>query len=335
MANSISQFISEVRRTRNEELANKLSAALPYMQYEIERQRTQKAYDEQLGRYKTDLGMQITDPDLRHTFENSSYQTMEGAQLGFENAMNQQKYKSLSNSVRNAYQNILDPSDMTRLEDAIASSTNAAELDNNLKVILGTASGTVETVNPKAQELLNPDFYAKYQQYVQAGNHPASALVQAKQEQDEATDRRALSARARYSGGGGGGGGGQQQGQQGMAVTNNYRQQRDKVVKTDQRGTYVYQYRNGELLRIPAIVGNDERLYLVGANGRYEANPHHFTEPPRGNITAREISPQRVDRWNNENRGHNVPRERGTQGGQNRRVIGYDVNTGNPIYEGN
>lgn len=346
MANSLSQFIGEIRKSRNDELAQMLSSALPFMQYEIEQERNRKQYSEQLGRYRTDLSKAITDPDLRGEFDGMAYETMEGAQLGFANIMNKQKYRGYGQSVLNSYKSILDPEDLAKVEAAISSSQNPEELDGQVKAILSTAKATPAVVNRQAEATLNPEALANYQQLVSSGVNPASALVQASQQQETnvGIERNAAANQAeldfnRRNGllNTGRGRSGtregtpsetQDEGPGQMKVNDSYRRQREAVTRERNGKKYVYmRFDNGQEAWVEATIGNDERLYLVGERGNYPANPYQFTTPPRGMVVLPTLEKSRIDKWNSGGTQDRPDQE--SQGA----IIGIDAD-GNPIYSG-
>ena len=343
MPNSLSQFIGEIRKSRDAELAQMLSGALPFMQYEIEQERNRNQYSEQLGRYRTDLSKAITDPDLRGEFDGMAYETMEGAQLGFTNIMNKQKYRGYSQSVLNSYKSILDPEDMAKVEAAIGSSQNPEELDGQVKAILSTAKATPAVVNRQAEATLNPEALANYQQLVSSGVNPASALVQASQQQETnvGIEKGILTAQAvldfnlRNGIGRGGGRGrvtedsdGTQNETANMKVNDSYRRQRDAVVRDRNGRKYVYMsFPDGSEGWAEVAIGNDERLYILGERGKYAANPYQFTAPPRGRVINNYVIKSRIDQWNS-----GGTQEQTNQDGQGT-LMGIDAD-GNPIYSG-
>ena len=113
-----------------------------------------------------------------------------------------------------------------------------------------------------------------------------------------------------------------------MKVNDSYRRQRNAITRDRNGKKYVYmRFDNGQEAWVEAMIGNDERLYLVGERGNYPANPYQFTTPPRGLVVPATLEKSRIDEWNNG----------GTQDQSNQdrqgTLWGIDLD-GNPIYSG-
>lgn len=140
MAGTLSQFIGEIRQRRDQELAQKLQAIVPYMQYEVAKQREQKEYNERLDKYRGDLRQQITNPDLQAAWDQQAptIQTTEGLQGLFGQTMTRQKTIDYGSGLSKIYQEAWkdEPEIYNRLVDSLPSMQSPEEI-NAMATTLG------------------------------------------------------------------------------------------------------------------------------------------------------------------------------------------------------
>lgn len=83
MAETLSQYIDEIRRRRDLEFSQQMEAVLPMLEADIQRGKQEAEYQKQLGQYRTDLSLMLPEGDERNTFMATPFHTVEGMTSNF------------------------------------------------------------------------------------------------------------------------------------------------------------------------------------------------------------------------------------------------------------
>ena len=304
MANTLSQYIGQIIDRRNQELQQRLAPLIPLLQAdlaetkrmgEIERIKgdMQKymtaAYGEEAGQAFSTGAADLTTAESLVSWQKTFERRQETAATAKEYiSMLRARGVPISQEKEQQYMSIQDP----------------AVLKTSITMDIDDAPMTDAAADGAALTNLRPAFKKKYDDFVAGGTARPTAYVEAFYQQELAEHK----ATHPPSGGGGGyvGVSGGNNDAKLPDVTNPYREKRDEVFSPDTVSStdgkishdgYVVMSINGKDTALPAVIGNDERLYLVGERGMYAIQPGRCKNPDKASIKVI-ATRAHVDRWN-------------------------------------
>ena len=288
MANTLSQYIGQIIDRRNQELQQRLAPLIPLLQAdlaeekkrgEVEQMRGEiqkymtAAYGEEAGQAFSAGAADLTTAESlvswQKTFE-SRQQTAATAKEYI--SMLRARGVPISQEKEQQYMSIQDP----------------AVLKTSITMDIDDAPMTDAAADGAALTNLRPAFKKKYDDLVAGGTAHPTAYVEAFYQQELAEHKA-----THPPSGGGSGGGGQQQ--EIYSVTEETKKAINRVYYTDSIGRWVKMVVNGDIYKIPATVGSDGRLYVVGEQGTYLINPSNCHDPSAQYIEM--ASAKFVDRY--------------------------------------
>jgi hypothetical protein len=276
MAQTLSQYIGAIRQNRDNEMAQKLQSLLPLLQQKqaMEKQEAEKTKqrEETMGYLGTVMGKYGYQPEEITQFK-AETAAMPTEQLG--------SYFNMYHSGRTAKQ------------DLNTWGINAEGMDLN-------QVGKLHDYTSKAIQL-GDEALAEYKKSIEAKEAPevafakASGLVAQQAAQAKRNEYLFQQANKKFAPKSGGGTGG---GTNGMDVNEQYRVKVKNTLRTDADGSWVSMYHGDKLRKLPAKVGKDGRLYIIGEKGTYEANPFDYPDYDKNNKPEGVIIKSFVDKWN-------------------------------------
>lgn len=306
MANTLSQYIGQIIDRRNQELQQRLAPLIPLLQAdlaetkakaEIERQKQLRIAD-----YGTMADQSFGEGSSAEWLERAKqYQTPEGADAGWKLFASEKGQAKEGIDYGNLLRSFGVPEDkITEAVGKLGSIESEAGRELIMKEYLQFANTGIEQARNTAQRV-SPEYAADFEKNLAETDDVDKAI-------GFANKRQALRD-AKPTGGGGGGYGGVPGGNNDAKlpdVTNPYREKRDEVFSPDTVSSkdgkishdgYVVMSISGKDTALPAVIGSDERLYLVGEQGMYAIQPGRCKKPDKESIKAIATKAQ-VDRWN-------------------------------------
>lgn len=297
MANTLSQYIGQIIDRRNQELQQRLAPLIPLLQAdlaeekkrgEVEQMRGEiqkymtAAYGEEAGQAFSTGAADLTTAESLVSWQKTFESRQETAATAKEYiSMLRARGVPISQEKEQQYMSIQDP----------------AVLKTSITMDIDGAPMTDAAADGAALTNLRPAFKKKYDDLVAGGTAHPTAYVEAFYQQELAEHK----ATHPPSGGGGGRGsnnGGGQQAEQ-YSSTEEIKKQIANVYYVEKGGGYVKQYgANGGILKIPATVGSDGRLYVKGNKGVYLVHPSNYIPSTETSNSITLISRGTVDIWN-------------------------------------
>lgn len=295
MANTLSQYIGQIIDRRNQELHQRLAPLIPLLQADLAETKRKAEIERQKQLRISDYGAMIGsnfDEETSAEFLQGvgAIQTTEGVDAYYKQFTNRKQLgKEIDNRVAVLRQMGLPDELLTEAEQAMSSVDDPASMDKISAMFAEKTNYSIEKLRDNAQmrgAKFGSDFEDGLKLY---DNDPQAAVGYA---MDKEAAREAAS-RPR-GGGGGSGGGGVQQGEI-YSVTEETKKAINRTYFTDSKGQWVKMVMNGNVYKVPATVGSDGRLYVVGEQGTYLINPSNCSAP---STTAKfQASPKFVDRY--------------------------------------
>lgn len=313
MANTLSQYIGQIIDRRNQELQQRLAPLIPLLQADLAETRRKAEIERQKQLRISDYGKlaaQSFDAEQEWLDAVAQVQTAEGVDATWKSFAAQKALGfEVGNRISVLRQMGLPEDKLAQAQQAMAGLTDTASMDK-------VASFFIPHTKQSEEELRN----AIQRQSAQGGKDFEQGLklygdpdMAAGFASDQQARREAYSHRS---------------GSRSLAsgnndkddlpkVTEHYRVKRDKVFGTelakendetaDIANGYVVMMISGKKTAVPATIGRDERLYLVGEEGLYHIDPGRCLEDKDYIRHARK---DQVDRWNT---GKSAPQKQSTQ----------------------
>lgn len=292
--NSLSQYIGKIIEHRNAELQQRLAPVVQLIDEQIRQKKAKEQYAEQMKQRSGDLynmaeTMYGEGAGNEFSQQTTNLQTMEGVDYAWKNFAWQKEGQKEIGDYANILKSVGVPDDKVAEAQQQMSAQTTPEGRKAIYLSYGKFSTESAEELDKKAKLQGPDFYATYKASMTTTNDPYLAFGSATQRQNEI---QAAQSRARSYSGSGGGGGGTTPGK--AKVTDEYRSQVKKVYNGKK---YVYiTGNNGEIVKAPAKLDSEGRLYLEGEQGSYEVNPYDCLSL-NDNVNRYIIKKSDVDRW--------------------------------------
>lgn len=283
MANTLSQYIGQIIDRRNQELQQRLAPLIPLLQAdlaetkaraEIERQKQLRIAD-----YGTMADQSFGEGSSAEWLERAKqYQTPEGADAGWKLFASEKGQAKEGIDYGNLLRSFGVPEDkITEAVGKLGSIESEAGRELIMKEYLQFANTNIELTRNTAQRV-SPEYAADFEKNLAETGDVDKAVGYANKRQAERDEQAQV--RNSYRGRGGSvnpGGGGQQQ--EIYSVTEETKKAINRAYYTDSKGQWVKMVINGDTYKIPATVGSDGRLYVVGEQGAYLINPSNCSDP--------------------------------------------------------
>jgi hypothetical protein len=314
MANTLSQYIGQIIDRRNQELQQRLAPLIPLLEMSIAEEKNKAEIEKQrqlqINDYSSLLASEYDDETAAEFKAGAqSVQSLQGlGALYNQYAVKMSMGKEIDNNLLVLRSMGVPPDKLEEARQAMLQARDAAGVNSIGKIYAEYGTINDIRVEEKAQQS-GVEFYRAYKTAREAGKTPDEAFgVGVTAERDE---QRRYNASLKVSGGSGGGsgrsysGGGETEHKAPYKVTETIRGQIDKAfnpnsLKIKGGGEvidgYVIMSINGKKTAVPAAIGDDECLYLVGETGIYPIHPSKCLEKDEEKTVA--ISRKQVDRYN-------------------------------------
>ena len=286
MAQTLSQYIAEIRTSRDRELASKLQGLVPLLEQDIKQKQVEEEYKLQMENRVSDYSQIYGNrygAEAGELFrsQSSGVKTLEGLNL-MAKSWEQGKTEEQS---RNAIIAAMEARGATPEEiDKVRNAPSQVEAE----VLAG------EKLNQKDYETtaMEMGIYDLYQAEIGKGKPPAQAYGDAARRYNERMSTKS------YRGGGGGGGSSAVSGLgDDYSVTDGVRTQIKDAY--DAKSSTVRINIGGEIYNVPATI-KGEKLYLRGASGSYLIHPTNcIQEAISKDSVSRTLSAADVDKYYN------------------------------------
>jgi len=280
MANTLSQYIGQIIDRRNQELQQRLAPLIPLLQAdlaetkaraEIERQKQLRIAD-----YGTMADQSFGEGSSAEWLERAKqYQTPEGVDAGWKLFASEKGQAKEGIDYGNLLRSFGVPEDkITEAVGKLGSIESEAGRELIMKEYLQFANTNIELTRNTAQRV-SPEYAADFEKNLAETGDVDKAVGYANKQQAIRDAKPTGGGGVGY--GGGSGGGGQQQ--EIYSVTEETKKAINRAYYTDSKGQWVKMVINGDTYKIPATVGSDGRLYVVGEQGAYLINPSNCSAP--------------------------------------------------------
>ncbi len=306
MANTLSQYIGQIIDRRNQELQQRLAPLIPLLQADLAETKAKAEIEKQkqlrIADYGTMADQSFGEGSSAEWLERAKqYQTPEGADAGWKLFASEKGQAKEGIDYGNLLRSFGVPEDkITEAVGKLGAIESEAGRELIMKEYLQFANTGIEQTRNTAQRV-SPEYAADFEKNLAETGDVDKAVGYA--------NKRQAIRDAKPTGGGGVGYGGVSGGNNDAKlpdVTNPYREKRDEVFSPDTISStdgkishdgYVVMSINGKDTALPAVIGNDERLYLVGEQGMYAIHPGRCKKPGKASIKVI-ATRAHVDRWN-------------------------------------
>ena len=279
MANTLSQYIGQIIDRRNQELQQRLAPLIPLLEADLAESR-QRAEIEKQRQLRISDYHQLAEqywPGTGAEWDTSvqNIQTAEGVDATWKAFVENKGRVSLTKD----YGSLLSSSGVPqeKIDETLGVLSNMTSEEARLAIVKDTIINYGVESARNAAQTIGTQYYADWEQSYAVDKDPQIATGFATQKAQEREDAKA--ALNRYRGGGGGGDGGDTPKQEVYSVTEVISKAINKVCYTTASGRWVKYNIGGETFKIPAMVGNDGRLYVVGEQGTYLISPYNCSPP--------------------------------------------------------
>lgn len=296
MANTLSQYIGQIIDRRNQELQQRLAPLIPLLQADLAETKAKAEIEKQkqlrIADYGTMADQSFGEGSSAEWLERAKqYQTPEGADAGWKLFASEKGQAKEGIDYGNLLRSFGVPEDkITEAVGKLGSIESEAGRELIMKEYLQFANTGIEQTRNTAQRV-SPEYAADFEKNLAETGDADKAVGYANKRQALRDAKPTGGGGGRYSGGSGGGG----QQQEIYSVTEETKKAINRVYFTDSIGRWVKMVVNGDTYKIPATVGSDGRLYVVGEQGTYLINPSNCYDPSAQYI--QKASAKFVDRY--------------------------------------
>lgn len=214
MAETLSQFIGEVRRRRDQEFSQQMQSVLPILEADIQREKQDAEYVKQLDKYRADLALTLP-KDQQQAFLGTQFNTVEGMTANYTKITDDINKEQQLSDLTSGYGRVLSTIDPSgALSQTFAQNAAGIKTPELLTATYQSTGDKWIRENPKnrpevdalASNKLPTKWYNRYLEKVESlhpSEPPMTALLSVLSEIDES-----LAAANRARGGSGGGDGG-------------------------------------------------------------------------------------------------------------------------------